>query len=105
MMEILPEGEQQVGTRGGAMDDAAVLACRKGCALLVKFAPLEISPITIPANWSFLVAHSLTTAEKSGAIRSEYNQRRTAGSHALQQLGFPSFRSAMRLIHTTNSPR
>jgi galactokinase len=95
LMEILPEGEQQVGTRGGGMDHAAVLACREGCALLVNFAPLEIWPLPIPDDWSFVVAHSLTTAEKSGAMRSEYNGRRTAGTHALQQLGFPSYRAAI----------
>jgi galactokinase len=96
LMEILPEGEQQVGTRGGGMDHAAVLACREGCALLVNFAPLQISPIPIPADWSFVIAHSLTTAEKSGAVRSAYNGRRTAGSDALKQLGFASFRSAIQ---------
>jgi galactokinase len=95
LMEILPEGEQQVGTRGGGMDHAAILGCREGCALLVNFAPLEISPIRIPEDWSFIIAHSLTTAEKSGAMRSQYNQRRTAGSHALKQLGFASYRSAI----------
>jgi galactokinase len=95
LMEILPEGEQQVGTRGGGMDHAAVLACREGCALLVNFAPLGISPIPIPEDWSFVIAHSLTTAEKSGAMRSEYNGRRVAGTRALQQLGFASFRAAI----------
>jgi galactokinase len=94
-MEILPEGEQQVGTRGGGMDHAAILGCREGCALLVNFAPLETSPIRIPDDWSFIIAHSLTTAEKSGALRSEYNRRRSAGTHALKQLGFASYRSAI----------
>lgn len=96
LMEILPEGEQLVGTRGGGMDHAAVLACREGCALLVNFAPLDVSPIPIPDDWSFVIAHSLTTAEKSGAMRSEYNGRRTAGSQALKQLGFASYRSAIQ---------
>jgi galactokinase len=95
LMEILPEGEHFVGTRGGGMDHAAVLACREGCALLVNFAPVEISPIPIPDDWCFVVAHSLTTAEKSGAMRSEYNGRRSAGSHALRQLGLASYRSAI----------
>jgi galactokinase len=95
LMEILPEGEHFVGTRGGGMDHAAVLACREGCALLVNFAPVEISPIPIPDDWCFVIAHSLTTAEKSGAMRSEYNGRRSAGSHALKQLGLDSFRSAI----------
>ncbi len=95
LMQVLPDGEHFVGTRGGGMDHAAVLACRAGCALLIDFEPLGVSPIPIPDDWSFLVAHSLTTAEKSGAIRSEYNARRMAGSRALQQLGFTSYRSAI----------
>ena len=37
-------------------------------------------PIPIPADWAFLVAHSLVTAEKSGAAREDYNARRTAGT-------------------------
>ncbi len=95
LMDILPEGEQFVGTRGGGMDHAAVLAAKAGCALLVNFAPLEVSSIPIPHDWAFLVAHSLTTAEKSGAVRSEYNARRTAGSRALEKLGFKSYALAI----------
>ncbi len=95
LMDILPEGEQFVGTRGGGMDHAAVLAAKAGRALLVNFAPLEVSSIPIPQDWAFLVAHSLTTAEKSGAVRSEYNARRTAGSRALEKLGLTSYPSAL----------
>jgi len=43
----------------------------------------------------FLIAHSLTTAEKSGDVRSKYNARRTAGSNALHGLGFHSFGQAL----------
>lgn len=95
LMEILPEGEQFVGTRGGGMDHAAVLAGRAGCALLVRFAPLELSPVRVPPDWCFLAAHSLTMAEKSGAVRGEYNARRVAGTRALAALGFDSYRSAL----------
>ncbi|HTU46033.1 MAG TPA: galactokinase family protein [Bryobacteraceae bacterium] len=95
LMEILPDGEQFVGTRGGGMDHAAVLASRAGCALLAKFAPLELTTIPVPPNWRFLVAHSLTMAEKSGAVRAEYNARRTAGTRALAILGLPSYQSAL----------
>lgn len=95
LMEILPEGEYFVGTRGGGMDHAAVLACRQGAALLIHFAPLSATPVPIPADLSFLVAHSLTTAEKSGEVRAEYNARRTAGSSGLRQLGFDSFGEAL----------
>jgi galactokinase len=95
LMEVLPEGEYFVGTRGGAMDHAAVLGSRSGCALLVHFTPLSACPVPIPKDWAFLVAHSLTTAEKSGEVRAEYNARRTAGSRALERLGFPSYAAAI----------
>jgi galactokinase len=95
LMDVLPEAEYFVGTRGGGMDHAAVLASRPGCALFIHFAPLSATPVPIPEDWTFLVAHSLTHAEKSGAVRAEYNARRTAGSRALTQLGFPSYAAAI----------
>lgn len=95
LMAVLPEAEQFVGTRGGAMDHAAVLGARAECALLVDFAPLRLEPVPIPRDWSFLVAHSLTTAEKSGAVRAEYNLRRAAGTQALRKLGLASYRAAL----------
>jgi len=95
LMQVLPEAEYFVGTRGGGMDHAAVLACKAGCALLVRFAPVSVLNVPIPAGWSFLIAHSLTTAEKSGAVRAEYNARRSAGQRALEMLGLPSYRAAV----------
>lgn len=95
LMDILPEGEQFVGTRGGAMDHAVILAAREGAALLVRFLPLECTPIPVPEGWSFVVAHSLVVAEKSGALRNEYNARRSAGERAISALGFRWFRSAL----------
>src|ERR1017187_2684922 len=95
LMEILPDGEQFVGTRGGGMDHAASLASREGCASLVEFAPLSVRHISLPDGWSFLVAHSLQTAEKSGSAREEYNLRRAGGTTALARLGFASYREAL----------
>ena len=69
LMEILPDGEQFVGTRGGGMDHAAALASKAGHATLVNFVPLGVRHIPVPRDWQFLVAHSLQTAEKSGAAR------------------------------------
>ncbi len=95
LMEILPEGEQFVGTRGGGMDHAASLASREGCASLIEFEPLAVRAIPVPEDWRFLVAHSLQTAEKSGTARDEYNARRAAGTAALKRLGFVSYRAAI----------
>jgi len=77
------------------MDHAASLASKEGCASLIEFEPLAVRPIPLPRDWRFLVAHSLQTAEKSGAARDQYNARRAAGSAALQRLGFVSYRAAM----------
>jgi galactokinase len=97
LMEILPDGEQFVGTRGGGMDHAAALASKAGCATLVEFAPLAVRHIPVPADWVFLVAHSLQTAEKSGGARAEYNLRRAAGDTALARLGLQSYRDALEI--------
>ncbi len=94
LMEILPEGEHFVGTRGGGMDHAASLASRAGCASLIEFRPLAVHPIPVPPDWAFLVAHSLTVAEKSGAARLHYNARRQAGAAAPRRLGFASYHAA-----------
>jgi galactokinase len=96
LMEILPDGEQFVGTRGGGMDHAASLASRAGCASLIEFAPLAVHHIPIPADWAFLVANSLQVAEKSGAVRERYNAVRTAGAEALRATGFASYAEIMR---------
>jgi galactokinase len=97
LLEVLPDGEQLVGTRGGGMDHAAVVASRAGCALLVHFAPFKNEPIPIPSGWTFLVAHSLTYAQKSGAVKAEYNSRRTAGQQALEKIGFSTFNDVLAL--------
>jgi galactokinase len=96
LMEVLPDGEQFVGTRGGGMDHAACLASRAGCASLIEFEPVRVRPIPVPADWAFLVADSLEKAEKSGPARAEYNARRAAGSTALAKLGLHSYAETTR---------
>jgi galactokinase len=95
LMAILPEGEHFVGTRGGGMDHAAILASRTGCASHIEFAPLAVRHIAVPGDWAFLVAHSLDTAEKSGSSRAAYNARREAGAAALARLGVASYRAVI----------
>lgn len=80
LMEILPEAEHFVGTRGGGMDHAAILASREGYASLVGFDPPSIRHIAIPSDWAFLVIDSCVRAEKSGAARERYNAVRNLPS-------------------------
>jgi galactokinase len=97
LMDILPEGEHFVGTRGGGMDHAAVLAARAGSALVVRFDPITTEDVPIPEDWALIAAHSLVTAEKSGAVRAEYNARRTSGTNALERLGFTDYRQVVAI--------
>jgi len=94
LMEVLPDAEQFVGTRGGGMDHAACLASKPGCASLIEFDPLAVRHIPIPPSWCFLVANSGQPAEKSGDAREYYNARRRDGTAALERLGFRSYRDA-----------
>lgn len=87
LMEILPEGEHFVGTRGGGMDHAAVLASRAGCASLVSFQPVAVRHVAIPGDWAFLVADSGVRAEKSGAARERYNAVRNSPGAAAHVAG------------------
>ena len=73
LMEILPDGEQFVGTRGGGMDHAASLASRAGHASLIRFNPVSVTLIPVPADWAFFVIDSRIKAEKSGDVRDRYN--------------------------------
>ena len=94
-MEVLPEGEYFVGTRGGGMDHAAVLGAREGCALLVEFDPARVAPVPVPPGWAFFVADSGVKAEKSAAVKAEYNERRFAGQRGAERLGFAGIRQAL----------
>src|SRR5580700_1960186 len=87
LMEILPEGEHFVGTRGGGMDHAAALASKEGCASLVGFHPLSVRHVPIPPDWTFLAADSLVRAEKSGPARERYNAARNGPGAAAHVAG------------------
>jgi galactokinase len=72
---LLAEGERYVGTAGGGMDQAIIVAGRAGHAARISFNPLRRRHVPIPPSWRFVVASSLTHAEKSGAVQAEYNAR------------------------------
>lgn len=86
LMQVLPDGEQFVGTRGGGMDHAASLGSRAGCASLIGFDPVTLRHVAIPRGWAFLVVDSQIKAEKSGPAREEYNARRHATMTARAKL-------------------
>ncbi|MBI3786453.1 MAG: galactokinase [Deltaproteobacteria bacterium] len=75
LAEILPSAERYVGTLSGGMDHAISLLARSGHALRIDFFPLRVRPVPLPANYAFVVCHSLVPAEKSAAAKQRYNQR------------------------------
>ena len=85
LVELFPEGERYVGTRGGAMDHTVCLAGRPGFALKIDFAPFAVHPTRVPDDWLFLIGHSLVRAEKSRGIKEQYNERRESCRKAFQQ--------------------
>jgi galactokinase len=85
LVELFPEGERYVGTRGGAMDHTVCLAGRPGHALKIDFSPFAVHPTLVPPDWRFLIGHSLVRAEKSGEVKQHYNERRESCRKAFQQ--------------------
>lgn len=87
LAELMGAAEQYVGARGGGMDQAVILAGKSGHALRISFAPLSVRDVPVPPDWTFVVAHSLASAEKSGAARDAYNARRAEVEAAALAVG------------------
>ena len=86
LAERMAQAEQYVGTRGGGMDQAISAGAVAGCAARIDFDPLRLEPVPVPADWHFVVAHSLVHAHKSGGAREGYNRRRAETEEALAQM-------------------
>lgn len=65
--------ERFIGTQGGGMDQAIAFLAVEGCAQFIEWEPLTATPTTLPANAYFVIANSLTKANK--AATSDFNQR------------------------------
>ena len=77
---LMADAERYVGTRGGGMDQAAVLLGREGHALYMDFADWKPTPVPLPSGVTLVVAHSTVAAPKSAEARNAYNLR-AAESH------------------------
>ncbi|MCY3600043.1 MAG: galactokinase [Gemmatimonadetes bacterium] len=88
---LLARAERYVGLQGGGMDQAASLCGKEGHALRIDFEPLRVTPVPVPEGWRWVVASSLTRAEKAGAVRELYNERRAQCAEALERVGRKSW--------------
>ena len=88
---LLARAERYVGVQGGGMDQAASLCGKEGHALRIDFRPLRVTPVPVPEGWRWVVASSLARAEKAGAVRELYNERRAQCAAALERVGRTSW--------------
>jgi len=86
LAEAMAKAERYTGTQGGGMDQAICAGAVEGTASRVDFAPLRITPVPVPTEWRFVVAHSLSRAEKSGAAQQTYNRRTVECREAVAQV-------------------
>lgn len=65
--------ERFIGTQGGGMDQAIAFLAKKGCAQFIEFNPIRATEIALPSDAVFVIANSLSEANK--AATSDFNTR------------------------------
>jgi len=83
LAEEMARAERYTGTQGGGMDQAISLGAKEGHASRIEFSPLRMYESPVPAEWRFVVAHTLIRAEKSGLAQAAYNDRNHSCQEAL----------------------
>lgn len=73
LSNISADCERYIGTIGGGMDQAIAFLAQEGCAQFIEWNPLNATPIKLPTNAFFVIANSLTRANK--AATSDFNCR------------------------------
>lgn len=72
---LCAESERYIGTQGGGMDQAIAFLAEKYSAQYITWQPLRATPVVLPENAVFVVAHSLAEANK--AATNDFNRRVT----------------------------
>lgn len=70
---LCAESERYIGTQGGGMDQAIAFLAEKYSAQYITFDPLHATPVALPEDAAFVVAHSLAEANK--AATNDFNRR------------------------------
>lgn len=70
---LAASSEHYIGTQGGGMDQAIAFLAKRGCASFIEFNPVRATPIQLPQDAVFVIANSLSEANK--AATSDFNKR------------------------------
>lgn len=70
---IAAQCERYIGTEGGGMDQAIAFLAKQGTAQYIAWNPLTATPVSLPKNAIFVIANSLSEANK--AASHDFNQR------------------------------
>ncbi|KAJ2940656.1 hypothetical protein O0L34_g14763 [Tuta absoluta] len=70
---LCAKSERYIGTQGGGMDQAIAFLAEKYSAQYITFQPLNATPVALPEEAAFVVAHSLAEANK--AATNDFNRR------------------------------
>ncbi|XP_004932407.1 N-acetylgalactosamine kinase [Bombyx mori] len=70
---LCAKSERYIGTQGGGMDQAIAFLAEKSSAQYITWNPLNATPVSLPENATFVVAHSLAEANK--AATNDFNTR------------------------------
>ncbi len=71
---LLADAEHYVGTRGGGMDQAAILLGKQDMALKIDFFPLRLQEVPLPDGHEIVCCNSLVQARKTGEVLHRYNE-------------------------------
>jgi galactokinase len=70
------EGERNVGTASGGMDQTISIMAEKGEAKFIEFIPkIQTHSTPIPSKYAFVIANSLTPSPKAIQSTTRYNKR------------------------------
>jgi len=73
---VCASSERWVGTAGGGMDQAISFLAQPSSAMRIDFRPsLTATPVTLPHDATFLVAHCGVRSEKAVAAKVQFNKR------------------------------
>lgn len=75
LADICRRAEMYVGTRGGGMDQAAIIMGKENYATKISFNPLSADLIPFGQDCAIVVTHSTIEAPKTRAMMEAYNRR------------------------------